>query len=172
MPPSARVVGATESAERDRTAIEGGVSSEDLMRRAGTAAAREISRRYSERLHRGAVVVAGPGNNGGDGWIVAGALAGSGVRVMVVEAGEPRGPDARAAKGAAIGSGLTTADIEAWASDPGAERNVVVDALLGTGARGEPRGRIEEAISVINQMRARGAAVVALDMPSGVDATT
>ncbi|HJP58642.1 MAG TPA: NAD(P)H-hydrate epimerase, partial [Gemmatimonadaceae bacterium] len=68
------VVSARESAERDRAAIEKGTPSRSLMQRAGNAAALEIIRRYGDRLHDGAVVFTGPGNNGGDGWVVAGAL--------------------------------------------------------------------------------------------------
>jgi Uncharacterized conserved protein len=67
------------------------------MQRAGTAAAGEISRRYSERLRNGVVVFTGPGNNGGDGWVVAGTLARWGVEVTVVEvakATKAKSPDA------------------------------------------------------------------------------
>ncbi|HEX7595614.1 MAG TPA: NAD(P)H-hydrate epimerase, partial [Gemmatimonadaceae bacterium] len=91
------VVSARESAERDRAAIERGIPSRVLMRRAGAIAAAEISRRYSERLRNGAVVFAGPGNNGGDGWVVAGTLAQSGIEVTVIEAGKAtsdKSPDA------------------------------------------------------------------------------
>ena len=60
------------------------------MQRAGNAAAEEISRRYSDRLRDGARVYAGPGNNGGDGWVVASALARSGVDVTVATASPER----------------------------------------------------------------------------------
>src|SRR5207237_1158578 len=49
---------------------------------------------------------------------------------------------------------------------------LIVDGLLGTGASGAPRGDIAAAIDLINAMRARGAAVVSLDVPSGLDSTT
>ena len=138
------------------------------MRRAGTAAAQEILRRYSERLRNGAVVFAGPGNNGGDGWVVAGTLARSGVEVTVIEVAKAtpaKSPDAVAEREAAIDS-VKVADS---ADDDAA---VVIDALLGTGFEGEPRGKIGEAISTINELHARGALVAALDVPSGLDATT
>jgi ADP-dependent NAD(P)H-hydrate dehydratase / NAD(P)H-hydrate epimerase len=162
------VVSARESAERDRAAIEGGTPARVLMRRAGTAAAQEISRRYSERLRNGAVVFTGPGNNGGDGWVVAGTLAQSGVDVTVIEvanATPAKSPDAVAEREAAINA-VKVAD----SVDEGAA--VVVDALLGTGFEGEPRDKIRAAIVTINELRGRGALVAALDVPSGLDATT
>ena len=162
------VVSARESAERDRSAIERGTPSRVLMRRAGTAAAEEISRRYSERLRNGAVVFTGPGNNGGDGWVVAGALAQTGVEVTVIEVAKAtpaKSPDAVAEREAAIDS-VKVAD------SVGDDVVVVIDALLGTGFEGEPRGKIGEAISTINELHRRGALVAALDIPSGLDATT
>ena len=162
------VVSARESAERDRAAIERGTPSRLLMQRAGTAAAEEISRRYSERLRRGAVVFTGPGNNGGDGWVVAGTLARGGVDVTVVEVAEPnpkKSPDAVAERETAIGSVKLAASAEVGTT-------FVIDALLGTGFEGEPRGKISEAIATINGLRAQGARVAALDVPSGLDATT
>ena len=170
MPPSVRVVSASESAERDRAAIERGIPSRALMQRAGTAAAEEISRRYADRLRDGAVVFTGPGNNGGDGWVVAGVLARSGVDVTVVEAVEAKSPDAIAEKGAA-------ADVVKWVGDTSSlgqlpRAQVVIDALLGTGSEGEPRGKIADAISTINELHSGGAHVAALDLPSGLNATT
>ncbi|MDQ6768689.1 MAG: NAD(P)H-hydrate dehydratase [Gemmatimonadota bacterium] len=171
MPPSVRVVSASESAERDRATIESGIPSRVLMQRAGTAAAAEISRRYADRLRHGAVVFTGPGNNGGDGWVVAGTLARSGVAVTVVETVEAKSPDAVAEKDAAIDSVKRVGEIASGATEAAAAQ-VVIDALLGTGAEGEPRGKIAEAISMINQMHSGGARVAALDIPSGLDATT
>jgi hydroxyethylthiazole kinase-like uncharacterized protein yjeF len=161
------VVGAKESAERDRAAIDRGIPSAVLMERAGSAAAREIERRYAERLKEGAAVFTGPGNNGGDGWVVASNLARSGVKVSVIEIARPqaKSPDAVAMRDAAISS-VTLAD-----SVP-AGIPVVVDALLGTGFEGDPRGKIAEGIAAINQLHDRGAPIAALDVPSGLDATT
>ena len=162
------VVSARESAERDRAAIERGTPSRVLMQRAGTAAAGEISRRYSERLRDGVVVFTGPGNNGGDGWVVAGTLARWGVEVTVVEvvkATKAKSPDAVTEREAAIDS-VKLAD----SFDDGAA--LVIDALLGTGFEGEPRGKVGEAIATINELHGRGAHVAALDIPSGLDATT
>src|SRR4051812_32737410 len=152
------VVSARESAERDRAAIERGTASRVLMERAGTAAAHEIARRYPEQLKHGAVVVTGSGNNGGDGWVVAGTLARDGVDVTVVEvaaATAEKSPDAIAMKAAAIDVVRTVYVI---ANQPG----VVVDAIVGTGFSGEPRGYILKGMHTIEYLRAFGARVVAL----------
>ena len=162
------VVSARESAERDRAAIERGTPSRLLMQRAGIAAADEISRRYPEQLKTGAVVFTGPGNNGGDGWVVAGTLARSGVEVTVVEVAKPnpsKSPDAVAERETAIDSVKVVDSFDGDAS-------LVIDALLGTGFEGEPRGKIGGAITTINELRGQGSRVAALDVPSGLDATT
>src|SRR2546423_2890633 len=169
MPPSVRVVSASESAERDRAAIERGTPARVLMQREAAAAAAEISRRYADRLRDGAVVFTGPGNNGGDGWVVAGSLSRLGIDVTVVEAVDAKSTDALAEKSAAadvvksVSKTLPVGEL-----DPG----LVIDALLGTGAEGEPRGKIAAAISTINELHSSGARVASLDLPSGLDATT
>ena len=160
-----RVVSAAESAARDRAAIAAGIPSRALMRVAGTAAAGEIARRCGDMLSRGVAIYAGPGNNGGDAWVVAAALAASGVAVRVTAVGDSRTADAMAERASAeslIGPPGPT---------PGREA-IVIDGLLGTGATGAPRGEIAQAIAEIAEARRQGATVVALDVPSGVDATT
>ena len=161
---SVRVTSAAESARLDRAAIDAGVPSRALMQRAGAAAAGEIARRWPRLLRGGVVVFAGPGNNGGDGWVVARALAAAGVAVTVVSAGDPRTDDARAEMA------LARPLVETEAMSGG--ELLVVDALLGTGSSGAPRGSIAGAIATIAALRERGAVVVAVDVPSGVDATT
>ena len=142
------------------------------MQRAGNAAAEEISRRYSDRLRDGVRVYAGPGNNGGDGWVVASALARSGVDVTVVEAVEAKTPDAIAEKRAAMDSANGIRSVPLGERSESAQPGVVIDALLGTGSEGKPRGAIAEAISMVNALRADGSTVAALDIPSGLDATS
>jgi NAD(P)H-hydrate epimerase len=165
-----RVVTAAESAARDAAAIAAGVPSRALMQRAGAAAASEIALRYRDRLSAGVVVVAGPGNNGGDGWVVARALRAAGTRVRVVEPVEAKTPDARAERGLMLEGGDATPSNDPAAIEHG--EAVVVDALLGTGAGGAPRGEIASAIGAIAATRARGATIVAVDIPSGLDATS
>lgn len=159
-----RVVTAAQSAARDAAAIAAGVPARALMRCAGMAAAAEIARRYARLLHSGVAVFAGRGNNGGDAWVVAAALAAAGVPVSVAETGAPTTDDAlfeRTAALARLGE----------PRDPSAER-LVVDGILGTGARGAPRDGAATLIARVEGMRAAGARVVALDVPSGVDATS
>ena len=81
------VVTAAESAARDDAAIAAGVPSRALMQRAGAAAAAEIALRFRDRVSAGVLVLAGPGNNGGDGWVVARALRDAGAAVWL--AGRP-----------------------------------------------------------------------------------
>ena len=159
-----RVVSASEAAARDRAAINRGISTSVLMQRAGTAAANEILRRYRDRIADGALVFTGPGNNGGDGWVVAGHLANAGLDVRVVEVVPAKSADAIAAKATAIDAVTTAVDLR--------PAGLIVDAILGTGVSGPPRGEAANAIRRMNADGARGARVIALDVPSGLDATT
>lgn len=166
-----RVVTASESAARDSAAIAAGVPSRALMQRAGAAAAAEIALRYRDRLSAGVLVLAGPGNNGGDAWVVARALRAAGTPVRVVEPIEAKTPDARAERALALGGGAP-GGAEDLANSLDRGEAVVIDGLLGTGATGAPRGAIATGVSAIRTMRERGATVVAIDVPSGLDATS
>jgi hydroxyethylthiazole kinase-like uncharacterized protein yjeF len=163
-PQRVRVASAAESAACDQSAIAAGIPSRALMRVAGTAAAGEIARRFGAVLSRGVAIYAGPGNNGGDAWVVAAALAASGIRVRVTAVGETRTPDAIAERAAAE-------SVIASSDHPLADDALVVDGLLGTGATGTPHGAVAAAIARIADARRHGAIVVSLDVPSGVDAT-
>lgn len=161
----ARVATAVETLACERATIEGGVSSAELMRRAGTAAADVIASRYEVIARRGVTIYAGRGNNGGDGWVVAEALAHRAFPVTVKQIGLPRTAEAANARSAALAQPIHL-DADATRSA------VVVDALLGTGSSGAPRGEIAEAVREIESLRNNGAHVVSLDLPSGLDATT
>jgi hydroxyethylthiazole kinase-like uncharacterized protein yjeF len=158
------VVTAAQAAARDRRAMDSGVPSRALMQRAGAAAAAEIARRFADDLSRGVAVFAGPGNNGGDAWVVAHALAAVGVRVRVSEVVDAKTDDARAER--SLARSLVPD------GEPTGSEAIVVDGLLGTGSTGAPRGHVADAIRRIGELRARGASVVALDAPSGLDAST
>ena len=174
--PLVRVVTGLEAAERDRATIAAGVPPRALMQRAGAATAAEIALRHRERLKAGVLVLVGPGNNGGDGWVIARALAAAGVRVRVCEVVPASSEDARAERAHAVPLvelvlDTTTKDLLTNA-DVYRGEGIVVDAVLGTGASGAPRGPMGAAMKGIRAMRDRGATVVAVDLPTGVDATT
>lgn len=159
-----RVVTAREASARDGAAIAAGIPSRALMQRAGAAAAAVIADTYGDRLAAGVVVFAGPGNNGGDAWVVARHLVERGAAVTVCEVGDSRTPDARAERERALASVHRGA--------PGGAEGLVIDGVLGTGARGAPQGHVATAIAQINMLRHAGAAVAALDVPTGLDAST
>jgi NAD(P)H-hydrate epimerase len=159
-----RVVSAVGAAACDRSAIDAGIPSRALMQRAGAAAAAEIALRTPRAFRRGVAIYTGPGNNGGDGWVVAAAMAAAGVQVRVREIGAPRTDDARSERTHA----RTLVDERL----PHGGEEIIVDALLGTGASGSPRGAIADAIQEIADRRRAGAKVISLDVPSGLDATT
>ena len=164
----ARVATAAETVACERATIVAGTSARELMERAGRAAADEIVRRFRLVLPAGVVVFTGPGNNGGDGWVVARCLAEYEFPVTVIEAAEPKTDEARAAEDSAGKPEKT--DAVTPASVGGAP--IIIDALLGTGATGAPRGTIASAIEIVNNARADGTVVISLDIPSGLDATT
>ncbi len=159
---SALTRGAEEAAVRD------GADLSSLMQRAGAAVAREagIIAREGRIL-----VLAGPGNNGGDGWVAARELARSGRDVLVVTTVDPDGlpQPALAAAAAAREAGV------AWRPLGGlfdlerdlAAAEAVVDALLGVGVRGELRDPLSAVVAVVNDA---GLPVIAVDVPTGVDA--
>ena len=163
-PLSVAVVDAAGASACDAAAIAAGVPSRALMQRAGAAAAAEIARRFADDLSRGVAVFAGPGNNGGDAWVVAAALAAAGVRVRVAEVVDAKTDDARAERALA----RAVVDDE----QPTGSEAIIVDGVLGTGSIGAPRGAVADAIRRIGELRAHGAFVVALDVPSGLDAST
>ena len=170
--PSVAVVDAATAAACDAAAIASGIPSRALMQRAGAAVAAELVLRSGDVTERGVVVATGPGNNGGDGWVVAHALHAAGVKVRVVECVAARTPDAIAERDVAIAAGVIATD-QLDALLAGGEE-VVIDALLGTGftADGELRGEVKLAVDRLGELANRGAMIVALDVPTGLDASS
>ena len=167
------VLTSAEAAALDRDTIAAGTPSRALMQRAGAATAAEISLRYAHKLGAGVLVFAGPGNNGGDAWVVARALATVGVNVRVCEPMPAATEDARAERELALPF-VQVADADATALSSGdiyRGESIIVDGLLGTGASGAPRGAIAAAIAGMRALRGK-AALVAIDVPTGLDATT
>jgi ADP-dependent NAD(P)H-hydrate dehydratase / NAD(P)H-hydrate epimerase len=167
----------------DRRAQATGMPGEALMEHAGTAvaaAARALAARNG-REDRPVLVLAGPGNNGGDGFVAARRLAGWGtaaIVVLVAAEDRPGTPDAarnwRRLDGLA---GVTrihaAAPRDVAILGQGIDKaGVVVDALLGTGVRGTLREPIRGAVEMISRARAAGVPVLAVDTPTAVDLTS
>ena len=158
----------------DQTAIESfGIDGFDLMKRAGRAAFR-LARRYWPEVHS-VVVLCGGGNNGGDGYIVAGLARQKGWQCRCIAVSEPdrlKG-NARQAIEFARGEGVEVERYEALDGDEMekalADTQLVVDTLLGTGLSGEVREPYATVIEAVNEA---GAPVLAVDIPSGLCSNT
>ena len=143
-----------------------------LMARAGDAVAR-LSLALEPHARR-IVVFAGPGNNGGDGIEAATRLAAFGKQTVVLRVAAKAAPpdDAAHALARARAAGIDVRDWQADADRIGSDEDgadLVVDALLGLGAARPPDGEIAAAIARIAELAARGARVLAVDVPSGLD---
>ncbi|MGC1776533.1 MAG: NAD(P)H-hydrate dehydratase [Xanthobacteraceae bacterium] len=152
-----------EMSQADRLAIAGGVAGIRLMENAGAAVAEAV---VARRPGGGrVVVVAGPGNNGGDGFVVARLLAAVGFAVELLLVGDVKTLKGDAALAAKAWAGPIAA------AEPGrfADAEIIVDALFGAGldrpVEGLPRAMIEA-------MNAQSAAIIAVDLPSGINGTS
>ncbi len=167
----------------DRKAQALGVPGEALMENAGTAvaAAARALVAFNAREGQPVLVLAGPGNNGGDGFVAARRLAAWGVPVIaVLVAGDerPRTPDAARNWKRLDGLAGVTKIHAGVARDvailgQGIERaGIIVDALLGTGVHGRLREPVRTAVEVIRKARESGTPVLAVDTPTAVDLTS
>jgi NAD(P)H-hydrate epimerase len=158
---------AAQTRELDRLAIEEHkVPGAKLMQRAG-AAAFDLLRVRWPRARRVAVLC-GPGNNGGDGYVMARLARAAGLTVDVLSLGaaEKMQGDAAAARKQCKSAGVSIRNFQA---DLLAGHDVIVDALLGTGLEREVDGEWSAAIEAINASRLP---VLAVDVPSGLNADT
>lgn len=158
---------AGETRELDRTAIEEhGIPGITLMARAADAAFRQLLATWPEL--EAVTVLCGTGNNGGDGFLIADLVHKRGLPVTVLQLGDAAkiSGDAALAREQAVANGV---NIEPFGTQAIEASSVVVDALLGTGLGGDVRGDYPAAIEAIN---ASGAAVLAVDIPSGLCADT
>ena len=162
----------------ERAAVEAGVSEAELMENAGLAVAQEAWINMGAAEGRSAVILVGPGNNGGDGLATARHLKdwGSEIHVFLLEPRAADDPQWQAAQ---------EAGVEAWtaADDPGLERlegqlrsaNGIIDALLGTGLSRPIAGDLEAVLDKLAEVRAKGSVrpqLIAIDVPSGIDPDT
>lgn len=163
--PDVRVCSAAEAAELDRRAIEQlGIPSRALMQRAGAAAAAHVMEQAAQWLAGGVVVYCGAGNNGGDGWVIARSLAAAGVSVRVDEVVPAKSEDCMKERALALPLVRLSQEYDG--------EQVAVDAILGTGASGSMRGEVANGVARLEHAAARGAFVAAIDLPSGLDATS
>ncbi len=159
-----------QARELDRRAVEVyGMASIMLMENAGRGVA---DRLVALGIDGPIVICAGGGNNGGDGFVVARHLDLRGFSVRVVLLADPEGLHGDAALNFHVlkhsGVPIVRPDVEELAGEL-AGCAWIVDALLGTGARGEPRAPFDRAIEAIN---ASGVPTLAVDLPSGLDCDT
>ena len=183
---SATPIGAEAMRGADRRAQALGVSGGELMRNAGAAVAGVARAILMERERWGSgpiLVLAGPGNNGGDGSVAAWFLArgphamGTPFAAVALVATEPR-PTTRDASRAWDRLGQL-ADVERLHAGSaleiamlghGIERAaLIVDALLGTGVRGPLREPVRSAVELINRAHSQGIPVLSVDTPTSVD---
>ncbi len=155
------------------------ISEEELMEAAGQAVSADLQKFWAENLHK-VLVLCGPGNNGGDGFVIARSLRAAGVSVEVLSfAPVERYKGAAAAKkrawedaGGAVVSVTDFAAVCEVFAPALARATVAVDCLLGTGVREPVRAVMAAAIERLNAASQEGEgspAVVSVDLPSGVD---
>ena len=174
-------IGAEAMTGADRRARAVGVPGIRLMEHAGTAVAAAVRALAIDQERWGSgpiLVLAGPGNNGGDGFVAARRLARAGadvVAVLVSTAARPQTPSAARnwdrlenEKRVTRIHAPTVRDLAILAQ--GIERaSVVVDALLGTGVHGLLRDPIRSAVELVRRAREAAVPVVAVDTPTAVD---
>jgi hydroxyethylthiazole kinase-like uncharacterized protein yjeF len=143
----------------EQRAIEAGTSVETLMERAGAALA-EAAYRYVGKMP--ALIICGPGNNGGDGYVAARHLAERGVAVRVAALAAPKADAAKKARSGWKG--------EVEALDDGTEAApLLIDALFGTGLK---RGLEDTVVKELSRLAGASRARIACDVPSGIDSDT
>jgi hydroxyethylthiazole kinase-like uncharacterized protein yjeF len=141
-----------------------GIGAFELMHRAGVEAYRAMRRLWPD-VHRVAVVC-GPGNNGGDGYVLAALAARDGMAVRLTAWSEPHSPESKQARRLAGEAGVGVTPLAEADFD---RCDLVVDGILGTGLSRAPEGPVADAINRVNDCPVP---VFSLDVPSGLDADT
>jgi hydroxyethylthiazole kinase-like uncharacterized protein yjeF len=148
--------------EADRLAIAAGTPGVLLMQRAGEAVAKEVERRFSPRP---VTVLCGPGNNGGDGFVAAAALAQSGWPIRLALSGEVAALHGDALHHARLWRGT----VEALTPSVIDNAELVIDALFGSGLNRRLQADARDTLSFARRLRVP---IVAIDIPSGVRGDT
>jgi hydroxyethylthiazole kinase-like uncharacterized protein yjeF len=152
-----------EMSKADRLAMSAGVSGATLMENAGKAVAAAVARLRVPG--RRVTVLAGPGNNGGDGFVAARHLAERGYQVKVLLVGERARLKGDAAGAATAWQGAT----QPATRDGLADADIVIDALFGAGLDRPVEGLARDMIEALNL---QSAPVVAVDLPSGINGSS
>jgi ADP-dependent NAD(P)H-hydrate dehydratase / NAD(P)H-hydrate epimerase len=170
-----KLLTAAQSRELDRLSQEKyHIASYSLMTNAGEAVARAALEKYRARMPDGALIVAGKGNNGGDGFVTARKLHQDGVKVRVIllaQVSALKGDAARAhADFISAGGAVTEVENETALESAVHERpGIVVDGIFGTGLNAEVKGLPRATIERINALKVP---VVAIDIASGINSDT
>lgn len=164
-----KVVTAAQMREIDRLTIEDGVPGIALMENAAHRVVEEIAREFEPLERQNVVILCGKGNNGGDGLAIARLLREYGVgRIRVVLAADPGEytGDAAANLARLPETGIYPEREVPHKLRERREVTLLIDALLGTGCDGAPRGRVAELIASTREFPQ--ARIVAVDVPSGL----
>jgi ADP-dependent NAD(P)H-hydrate dehydratase / NAD(P)H-hydrate epimerase len=158
-----------------KTINDFGIPGLELMENAGRCCVDVIIREFGHKGHKRVVILAGKGNNGGDGHVIARLLAQKGWNVKVHVLAEPN----QISGDAAINLDKLPPELVTFCLQPGQlssghrkdllQADLIVDALLGTGLNNNLSGAYQEAVELINNS---GRPVLAVDIPSGINGTT
>jgi NAD(P)H-hydrate epimerase len=159
------VLSPAQSAAWDQKAVAAGIELATLMEAAGRSVAAVLGDRYAAALRDGVLVAAGPGHNGGDGWVLARALHRLDVPVWVTTPAAPGAALTERMARLARAEGVR----EVAPDGPWPAPGLVVDALLGTGASGPPRAPLAQLLERVLDLEVP---IVAVDGPTGVDLGT
>ena len=152
-----------------------------LMLRAGTAVATLATRLIAKhKVKKSVLIMAGPGNNGGDAWVAARLLQQKKINVTVLALGENKQKDPTAKKAQAEyvkakGAVLKAAPALGWGlqARPNAEFGLIIDGIFGIGLTKKPDAEFARAIHIANGLREKyGTPILAIDVPSGLSADT
>lgn len=152
-----------EMRQADLAAIAAGTPGIVLMRRAGQAVAEAAQKMVTKEAR--ILVAAGPGQNGGDGFVAATLLAGQGYQVALGLIGKPE----RLSGDAALAAKDWTGTVGAAEDLPFKEADLIIDALFGTGLARDLEGAARLAVE---RMNGSGRPILAVDLPSGIDGET
>ena len=162
MPAQTEILTVAQMTECDKAAIAAGTPGIDLMLRAGGAVAEAIISRWSKCP---VIVLCGPGNNGGDGFVAARVLADAGWPVRIALLGSVQ----RLKGDAALAAGLWAGPVEPLVGVSMADAGLVIDAVFGAGLSQPLEPGV---VSVFKDAEALNLAIIAVDVPSGLSGDT